>query len=119
MKSRGKPVEYAYATADPYSLTMRDYAEEGFPSEMGSIAGIAANQGVAHQMGLQKAVERGGTIREKRQPVYSGLMSDSDIAAAGMGRSARAKEQAERHFETKQIMQELEQRAAARRAGLL
>jgi hypothetical protein len=119
MKSRGKPVEYAYATADPYRLTMRDYAEEGFPSEMGSIAGIAANQGVAHQMGLQKAVERGGTVREKRQPVYSGLMSDSDIAAAGMGRSARAKEQAERHFETKQIMQELEQRAAARRAGLL
>jgi hypothetical protein len=119
MKSRGKPVEYAYATSDPYRLAMRDYAEEGFPSEMGSIAGIAANQGVAHQMGLQKAVERGGTIREKRQPVYSGLMSDSDIAAAGMGRSARAKEQAERHFETKQIMQELEQRAAARRAGLL
>lgn len=119
MKSRGKPVEYAYAAADPYRLTMRDYAEEGFPAGMGSVAGIAANQALAHQMGLQKAVELGGTIREKRQPVYSGLMSDADITAAGMGRNARAKEQAERHFETKQIMQELEQRAAARRAGLL
>ena len=119
MKSRGKPVEYAYATADPYRLTMRDYAEEGFPESMGSIAGIAANQALAHQMGLQKAVERGGTVREKRQPVYAGLMSDADIATAGMGKAARAKEQAERHFETKQIMQDLEQRAAARRAGLL
>lgn len=119
MKSRGKPVEYAYATADPYRLAMRDYADEGFPSGMGSVAGVAANQALAHQMGLQKAVELGGTVREKRQPVYSGLMSDADITSAGMGKSARAKEQAERHFETKQIMQELEQRAAARRAGLL
>ncbi len=119
MKSRGKPVEYAYAAADPYRLTMRDYAEEGFPESMGSVAGIAANQALAHQMGLQKAVERGGSIREKRQPVYAGLMSDTDIAAAGMGKAVRAKEQAERHFETKQIMKDLEQRAAARRAGLL
>jgi hypothetical protein len=119
MKSRGKPVEYAYATSDPYRLAMRDYADEGFPDEMGNIAGIAANNALAHQMGLQKAVERGGTIREKRQPIYSGLMSESDIVAAGMGKNARAKEQAERHFETRQIMSELEQRAAARRAGLL
>jgi len=119
MKTRGKPVEYAYAAADPYRMTMRDYAEEGFPESMGSVAGIAANQALAHQMGLQKAVERGGAIREKRQPVYAGMMSDADITAAGLGKSARAKEQAERHFETKQIMQELEQRAAARRAGLV
>jgi len=118
MKSRGKPVEYAYATADPYRLAMRDYAEEGFPESMGSVAGIAANQALAHQMGLQKAVERGGSIREKRQPVYAGLMSDSDIVSAGMGKSARAKEQAERHLETRQVMEALEQRAAARRAGL-
>jgi hypothetical protein len=119
MKSRGKPVEYAYATTDPYRLAMRDYADEGFPDEMGSIAGIAANNALAHQMGLQRAVERGGTIREKRQPIYSGLMSDADIASAGMGKNARAREQAEYHFETKQIMDELEQRANARRAGLL
>lgn len=119
MKRQGKPVEYVYATSDPYRLAMSDYAEEGFPESMGSIAGIAANQALAHQMGLQKAVERGGTVREERQPVYAGLMSDSDIATAGMGKAARAKEQAERHFETKQIMQDLEQRAAARRAGLL
>jgi hypothetical protein len=119
MKTRGKPVEYAYAAADPYRLAMRDYAEEGFPASMGSVAGIAANQALAHQMGLQKAVERGGAIRGKRQPVYAGLMSDADISSAAMGKVARAKEQAERHFETKQIMQELEQRAAARRAGLL
>jgi hypothetical protein len=118
MKSRGKPVEYAYATADPYRLTMRDYAEEGFPESMGSVAGIAANQALAHQMGLQKAVERGGSVREKRQPVYAGLMSDADIVSAGMGKSARAKEQAERHLETRQVMEALEQRAAARRAGL-
>jgi hypothetical protein len=118
MKSRGKPVEYAYATADPYRLTMRDYAEEGFPESMGSVAGIVANQALAHQMGLQKAVERGGSVREKRQPVYAGLMSDADIVSAGMGKSARAKEQAERHLETRQVMEALEQRAAARRAGL-
>jgi hypothetical protein len=119
MKRQGKPVEYVYATSDPYRLAMSDYAEEGFPESMGSIGGIAANQTLAHQMGLQKAVERGGTVREERQPVYAGLMSDADIATAGMGKDARAKEQAERHFETKQIMQDLEQRAAARRAGLL
>ncbi len=119
MKSRGKPVEYAYATADPYRLAMRDYADEGFPDEMGNIAGIAANNALAHQMGLQKAVERGGTVREKRQPIYTGLMSEADIVAAGMGKNVRAKEQAERHFETRQIMEELEQRAAARRTGLL
>lgn len=119
MKSRGKPVEYAYATTDPYRLAMRDYADEGFPGGMGSIAGIAANNALAHQMGLQKAVERGGTIREKRQPIYSGLMSDADIVSAGMGKNARTREQAEYHFETKQIMDELEQRANARRAGLL
>jgi hypothetical protein len=119
MKSRGKPVEYAYATTDPYRLAMRDYADEGFPDEMGSIAGIAANNALAHQMGLQRAVERGGTIREKRQPIYSGLMSDADIASAGMGKNARARAQAEYHFETRQIMDALEQRANARRAGLL
>lgn len=119
MKSRGKPVEYAYATADPYRLAMRDYADAGFPDEMGNIAGIAANNALAHQLGLQKAVERGGTVREKRQPIYTGLMSEADIVAAGMGKNVRAKEQAERHFETRQIMDELEQRANARRAGLL
>lgn len=119
MKSRGKPVEYAYAAADPYRLTMRDYAEEDFPEGMGSVAGIAANQALAHQMGLQKAVERGGSIRQKRQPVYAGLMSDADIVAGGMSKSARAREKAEQHFETKQVMEALEQRATARRAGLL
>jgi len=119
MKNRGKPVEYAYATADPYRLAMRDYADAGFPDEMGNIAGIAANNALAHQLGLQKAVERGGTVREKRQPIYTGLMSEADIVTAGMGKNARAKEQAERHFETRQIMEGLEQRAAARRSGLL
>ncbi len=119
MKSRGKPVEYIYATTDPYRLAMREYADAGFPDEMGNIAGIAANNALAHQLGLQKAVERGGTVREKRQPIYTGLMSEADIVAAGMGKNARAKEQAERHFETRQIMEGLEQRAAARRSGLL
>jgi hypothetical protein len=74
-------------------------------------------------MGLQKAVELGGTIREKRQPVYAGLMSDADITSAGMGKSgssrAKAMEQAERHFETKQIMQALEEKAARKRAGVV
>lgn len=119
MRSRGKPVEYIYATTDPYRLAMREYADEGFPDEMGNIAGIAANNALAHQLGLQKAVERGGTVREKRQPIYTGLMSEADIVAAGMGKNARAKEQAGRHFETRQIMEGLEQRAAARRSGLL
>jgi hypothetical protein len=72
-------------------------------------------------MGLQKAVERGGTIRQQRQPLYAGLMSDADIMAAGMDKSRTAKakqtaEQAERHFETKNIMEELEQRALRREA---
>jgi hypothetical protein len=50
-------------------------------------------------------------------------MSDADIVSAGMGKSgsgrSRALEQAERHFETKQIMQDLEERAARRRAGIV
>lgn len=122
-KRKGGPTEYAYATSDPYRLALSDYAEEGFPAGMGNIGGIVADKALAHQMGLQKAVELGGTIREKRQPVYAGLMSDADITAAGMGKSgssrAKAMEQAERHFETKQIMQALEERAARKRAGVV
>ena len=122
-KRKGDPTEYAYATSDPYRLTLFDYAEEGFPAGMGNIGGIVADKALAHQMGLQKAVELGGTIREKRQPVYAGLMSDADITSAGMGKSgssrAKAMEQAERHFETKQIMQALEERAARKRAGVV
>ena len=119
-KRKGGPTEYAYATADPYRLALSDYAEEGFPEGMGNIGGVVADKALAHQMGLQKAVERGGTIRQQRQPLYAGLMSDADIMAAGMGKSgtakAKAAEQAERHFETKNIMEELEQRALRREA---
>lgn len=122
-KRKGGPTEYAYATSDPYRLALSDYAEEGFPAGMGNIGGIVADKALAHQMGLQKAVELGGTIREKRQPVYAGLMSDADITSAGMGKSgssrAKAMEQAERHFETKQIMQALEEKAARKRAGVV
>lgn len=122
-KRKSGPTEYAYATSDPYRLILSDYAEEGFPAGMGNIGGIVADKALAHQMGLQKAVELGGTIREKRQPVYAGLMSDADITSAGMGKSgssrAKAMEQAERHFETKQIMQALEERAARKRAGVV
>jgi hypothetical protein len=50
-------------------------------------------------------------------------MSDADITSAGMGKSgssrAKAMEQAERHFETKQIMQALEEKAARKRAGVV
>ena len=120
-KRKGGPTEYAYATADPYRLALSDYAEEGFPAGMGNIGGVVADKALAHQMGLQKAVERGGTIRQQRQPLYAGLMSDADIMAAGMDKSRTAKakqtaEQAERHFETKNIMEELEQRALRREA---
>ncbi len=122
-KRKSGPTEYAYATSDPYRLALSDYAEEGFPAGMGNIGGIVADKALAHQMGLQKAVELGGTIREKRQPVYAGLMSDADITSAGMGKSgssrAKAMEQAERHFETKQIMQALEEKAARKRAGVV
>lgn len=122
-KRKGGPTEYAYATSDPYRLALSDYAEEGFPAGMGNIGGIVADKALAHQMGLQKAVELGGTIREKRQPVYVGLMSDADITSAGMGKSgssrAKAMDQAERHFETKQIMQALEEKAARKRAGIV
>ena len=120
-KRKSGPTEYAYATADPYRLALSDYAEEGFPEGMGNIGGVVADKALAHQMGLQKAVERGGTIRQQRQPLYAGLMSDADIMAAGMDKSRTAKakqtaEQAERHFETKNIMEELEQRALRREA---
>jgi hypothetical protein len=122
-KRKGGPTEYAYATADPYRLALSDYAEEGFPGGMGNIGGIVADKALAHQMGLQQSVEKGGGIRQKRQPVYAGLMSEADIASAGMGKSgstrARAVEQAERHFETRNIMQELEARAAQRRAAVV
>ena len=122
-KRKGAPTEYAYATADPYRLALSDYAEEGFPAGMGNIGGVVADKALAHQMGLQQSVNRGGTIRQERQPIYTGLMSDADIVSAGMGKSGssrnRAMEQAERHFETKQIMQDLEERAARKRAGIM
>ena len=122
-KRRGGPTEYAYATADPYRLALSDYAEEGFPEGMGNIGGIVADKALAHQMGLQSSVDRGGTIRQQRQPIYTGLMSDADIMSAGIGKSGssrnRAMEQAERHFETRNIMQDLEERAARRRQGLV
>jgi len=110
MMSRGKPKEFVYATSDPYRLAMRDYAEEGYPESMGNIGGIAADRGLAHQMGLQQAVNPGGTIRQERQPIYTGLMSDADIMAAGMGKPSktrdRAMEVAQRHFETKEMLKE-------------
>ncbi len=110
MMHRGKPTEFAYATSDPYRLSMREYAEEGYPGSMGSIGGIAANRGLAHQMGLQQAVNPGGTIRQERQPIYTGLMSDADIVAAGMAKPSktrdRAMEVAQRHFETKEMLKE-------------
>ena len=122
MMSRKEPKEFVYATSDPYRLAMREYAEEGYPESMGNIGGIAAHQGIAHQMGLQKGVELGGIVSEKRKPAYAGLMSDADIVSAGMGKPSktrdRAMEVAQRHFETKEMMRALEERAAARRAGL-
>ena len=122
-KRKGAPTEYAYATADPYRLALSDYAEEGFPAGMGNIGAVVADKALAHQMGLQQSVNRGGTVRQERQPIYTGLMSDADIESAGMGKSGssrnRAMEQAERHFETKQIMQDLEERAARKRAGIV
>ena len=122
MMSGGRPKEFVYATSDPYRLSMRDYAEEGYPETMGNIGSIAAHQGIAHQMGLQKGVESGGMVSEKRKPAYAGLMSDADIVSAGMGKPGktrdRAMEIAQRHFETKEMMRALEERAAARRAGL-
>lgn len=122
MMSRKEPKEFVYATSDPYRLAMREYAEEGYPESMGNIGGIAAHQGIAHQMGLQKGVELGGIVSGKRKPAYAGLMSDADIVSAGMGKPSktrdRAMEVAQRHFETKEMMKALEERAAARRAGL-
>lgn len=122
MMSRKEPKEFVYATSDPYRLAMREYAEEGYPESMGNIGGIAAHQGIAHQMGLQKGVELGGIVSEKRKPAYTGLMSDAEIVSAGMGKPSktrdRAMEIAQRHFETKEMMRALEEKAAARRAGL-
>ena len=122
MMSRKEPKEFVYATSDPYRMTMRDYAEEGYPESMGNLGGIAAHQGIAHQMGLQKGVELGGIVSEKRKPAYGGLMSEADITSAGMGKPSktrdRAMEIAQRHFETREMMKALEERASARRAGL-
>jgi len=60
MRTKRGPQEYVYATSDPYRMTMGDYAEEGFPSGMGSIGVIAAPKGSAQKMGLQQVVTPGG-----------------------------------------------------------
>jgi len=140
MMSGGRPKEFAYATADPYRLSMHDYAEEGYPETMGSIGSIAANQAIAHQMGLQQAVIPGGKIRQERQPVYRGLMSDAEIMAAGAGKPSKKRDElmktAQQHYETKELLNAFaqkypqppmspeeisrlrEERSAVKRAGL-
>lgn len=109
--------EYAFATSDPYRLALSDYAEEGFPAGMGSVAGTAAPRGVAHQLGLQKTVTPGGTIAAS-QPEYSGLMDDPQIAKKLRSRSENVRGQAQYHSDTKAVMQALQERAAIRGAGI-
>jgi hypothetical protein len=109
--------EYAFATSDPYRLALSDYAEEGFPSGMGSIAGTVAPKNVAHQLGLQKTVTPGGAIAAN-QPEYSGLMDDPQIAKKLRSRSENVRGQAQYHADTKAVMQALQERAAFRNAGL-
>jgi hypothetical protein len=109
--------EYAFATSDPYRLALSDYAEEGFPSGMGSIAGTVAPKNVAHQLGLQKTVTPGGAIAAT-QPEYSGLMDDPQIAKKLRSRSENVRGQAQYHSDTKAVMQALQERAALRNAGL-
>lgn len=109
--------EYAFATSDPYRLALSDYAEEGFPSGMGSIAGTVAPKNVAHQLGLQKTVTPGGAIAAN-QPEYSGLMDDPQIAKKLRSRSENVRRQAQYHADTKAVMQALQGNAAFRNAGL-
>ena len=110
--------ESAYATADPYRLALSDYAEEGFPTGMGKIGGIVSRSGTGPQLGVQQRLTPGGIISED-QPEHAGLMSAREIAKKLTSKSQRTREQAEYHAETKNIMQALEERAAARRAGVM
>lgn len=107
-KTSGKK-EYAFATSDPYRLALSDYAEEGFPTGMGSITGTVAPRNLAHQLGLQKTVTPGGSLAAD-QPSYSGLMDAAQIAKKLRSRSENVRSQAQYHADTKEVLNAIESR---------
>lgn len=113
--------EYAYGATDPMRLAVGDYAAEGFPSEMGHLGKIFGYQGVGPGLGLMRGLAEGGKASTSSAPLYTGLMSGPEIssAMAAPKRTVAARRLAERAAndqETRAIMEQLERRAAERRA---
>jgi hypothetical protein len=113
--------EYAYGATDPMRLAVGDYAAEGFPSEMGHLGKIFGYQGVGPGLGLMRGLAEGGKASTSSAPLYTGLMSGAEIssAMAAPKRTVAARRLAERAAndqETRAIMEQLERRAAERRA---
>lgn len=113
--------EYAYGATDPMRLAVGDYAAEGFPSEMGHLGKIFGYQGIGPGMGLMQGLSEGGKASTSSAPLYTGLMSKSEISSAmdAPKRTVTARRLAERAAndqETRAIMEHLERRASERRA---
>lgn len=109
MPTRGKgPIEYAYQATDPYRLAIRDYADEGYPSSMGSLGALLGSTGTGRRIGL-KGMQPGG-IATSTQPEYLGLMSQQEVAKKLQSRSAPTRQQAQQHAEAKEMLQQFSAR---------
>lgn len=109
--------EYVYGASDPLRLALGDYAEEGFPSGMGHAGKILGYQGIAPGMGMLQRLKPGGQSAQESAPLYTGLMSEKEInTVLSNPRSPKSKVQRAGYDEaTRNVMTELQERAAARR----
>lgn len=106
--SKKGPIEYAYQATDPYRLAIRDYADEGYPSSMGSLGALLGSTGTGRTIGL-RGMQPGG-IATSTQPEYLGLMSQQEVAKKLQSRSAPTRQQAQRHAEAKEMLQQFSAR---------
>jgi hypothetical protein len=111
--------EYVYGASDPLRLALSDYAEEGFPAGMGHVGKILTYQGIAPGMGMMQRLTPGGKSSQESAPLYTGLMSDSEINKVLTNpRSPKSKmERAGYDEETRSVMAALEAKAAAKAAA--
>lgn len=115
--------EYVYGASDPFRLAVGDYASEGFPSEMGHLGKVFGYQGVGPGLGLMTKLTPGGRASSSAGPLYTGLMSESEISSAMNApkktvTARRLSERAANDQATREIMAHLERRAAERRASI-
>lgn len=109
MPTKGKgPIEYAYQATDPYRLVIRDYADEGYPSSMGSLGALVGSTGTGRTIGL-RGMHPGG-IATSTQPEYLGLMSQQELSKKLQSRSAPTRQQAQQHAEAKEMLQQFSTR---------